>query len=436
MAYTRQYQEEILFPFLVTRTTPTSTTVLKNVYTSVKLTGSRSGTNLPNYKEIIRAGGNATTPYTLDRTKMLEMKGGQGQAILLDWDAVNKRVYTVSEKFSGFIQAESINLVHRSIALPKAEATAKTKIYKKIESMQSQLNGAAALAEGVDVIRQFGAPFAAIVDLTNRRLNRLELERRGLKGTTSFKRIKWAQIVASSYLEYAFGLAPLISDTKKLAEALARWQFEATGESRPQLKAVGRGIDESADSYTVQRAEGMGLVFDVTTRTTTESRVQYIVGLDSSAMAAFGSNDRLLQLCGFDPGNWIPAAWEVVPWSWLVDYFFNVQDILQSGVTSTAGVKWISKSVTQVTTREIYSSLNLKLSRERAMSTYGYVYGYHGSDSPCSLKRIRTTLTRSSPASLGIVPLTFEFPTKWKQLANMAAVLVSRKPSSSALWLY
>jgi hypothetical protein len=436
MAYTRQYQEEYYFPYLVTRTFPDYSGVLIDNKVAVKMTGSRSGTKLDNWKEIIRNGGNATTPYISDRTSMLTMEKGSGSAILQDWDPVKQQVYTVTEKYDGFVQAESTNLSHLSVTLPTSEATALTKIYKKIESMQSQLNSPAVLAEGLDVIRQFGAPFSAIIDLTNRRLNRLELERRGLKGSTSFKRIKWAQIVASSYLEYSFGLKPLISDTEDLAKALARWQYEATGESRTRTRAVGRGIDEVTDAYTVQRAHGMGLVFDVTTRTHTEHRVQYIAGLDASAMAAFGSNDRLLQLCGFNPANWIPAAWEVVPWSWLFDYFFNIQDILQSGVTSTAGVKWISKAVTQVTTREIYATLNQGLSRERAMQTYGYVYGYSGSGSPSSLKRIRTTLSRSVPLSLGIVPLTVSYPTDMKKYANMVAVLFSRKPSSSALWLF
>lgn len=436
MAYTRQYSEEFAFPLKVTRQTPSSTTVLTNMVSRVKMTGNRTGTKLSNWKEIIRSGGNATTPYTLDRTKMLEMTEGSSQAIMQDWDPVKKTIYTVRETMTGYLSPEYANLIHLVPDTSSAEATALTKVYKKIESTISHLNSAAVLAEGVDVIRQFGAPFSAIVDLTNRRLNRLQLESRGLKGSTTFRKIKFAEIVASSYLEYAFGLAPLISDTEKAAEALARWQHEATGESRSRQKAVGRGMDEKVTTSTTVNTQGMGLVHLDNLRTHTEKRVQYVVGLDASAIAAFGSNDRLRQLLGFTPEKWIPAAWEVVPWSWLIDYFFNVQDILQSGVTSTAGVKWISKAVTQVTTRERSLDFNYKLSRERAMNTYGYVYGFTGTGSPGRTVRVRTTLTRSVPQSLGIVPLTVHYPVKWRQYANMAAVLIARRPSSSALWLY
>lgn len=436
MAYTRQYSEEFAFPLKITRTSPASTTVLTNAVTRVKMAGSRTGTKLENWREIIRSGGNATTPYTLDRTKMLEMTGGYSQAVMLDWDPVWKTIYTVRETMSGFLAPENVNLIHLVPDTSAAEATALTKVYKKIESTISHLNSAAVLAEGVDVIRQFGAPFSAIVDLTNRRLNRLQLESRGLKGSTTFRKIKFAEIVASSYLEYAFGLAPLISDTEKAAEALARWQFEATGESRLRQRAGGRGMDEKVTTSTDTDTRGMGLVHLINVRTRTQRRVQYVVGLDASAIAAFGSNDRLRQLLGFTPEKWIPAAWEVVPWSWLVDYFFNVQDILQSGVTSTAGVKWISKTVTQVTTREKSVDFNYKLSRERAINGYGYGYGYSGTGSPGRTVRVRTTLTRTVPQSLGIVPLTVHFPVKWRQYANMAAVLVARRPSSSALWLY
>ena len=171
MAYTRQYSEEFAFPLKVTRQTPSSTTVLTNMVSRVKMTGNRTGTKLSNWKEIIRSGGNATTPYTLDRTKMLEMTEGSSQAIMQDWDPVKKTIYTVRETMTGYLSPEYANLIHLVPDTSSAEATALTKVYKKIESTISHLNSAAVLAEGVDVIRQFGAPFSVIVDLINRCFN-------------------------------------------------------------------------------------------------------------------------------------------------------------------------------------------------------------------------------------------------------------------------
>lgn len=439
MAYTRNYSEDHYFETVSRRAgtgNPNWTTVNSGV-TKVTFSGSRSGSRMPDWKEKIRNGENATTAYTLDRSKLTVRESGALQNYALA-PVVGGKQSWIAESFEGFIQPEYTNLIHRNTNTALAEATALKSIYKKIESTLSQLNGSAVIAEGLDVIRQFGAPFSAIVDLSQRHLNRLYLESRGLSGSTSFRKLKWAQIVAATYLEYAFGLAPLISDTKKVAEAFARWQFEVTEDFRPRTKAVGRGVSISSDlTSAIQVVPSMyGLVVNNNVRTTTEHRVQYVVGLRATPTAAFGSNDRLIQLLGFEPRQWVPAIWEAIPWSWLVDYFSNVQDILAASVTSQAGITWLSKTVVQKTTREQLSPLNLPASQARAATGYGYSAQFSAWGHGGKTTRVRTTLTRSIPASLGVPPLTVSFPTDVQKYVNMAAVLLSRRESSSALWLF
>jgi hypothetical protein len=292
------------------------------------------------------------------------------------------------------------------------------------------MNGSAVVAELGSTLRMFASPFKSIVQLTNKHINRLEKLRRGLKGSRSKKKEDWAKIVGSTYLEYSFGLIPLISDVKDIAETLARWEHEAEEILPPRSKIVSRGETEASETVIQpnQRPNSqMSASFNVHIKKKTNVRVQYVCGLKRSLAADFGSNARLIQLSGFDPSNWVPAIWEAVPWSWLVDYFSNASNVLESAFTSTAQVSWVSKTVSQRTyeTRTCSNGIDFNTTLYARVSLLANPHGFG------SIKLLRTTVTRTDPGSLGIVPLVFEHPFEDAgKVANMIAVLLSRRTTS------
>lgn len=427
MSYSKSYSDQfsIGHSFLV------NSSSLGKTYNR-SYSGSRSGEKMDNYKDKIRAGENASTPYTLNRTKIEKITKGKTIELLRYKTPVSPPTFR-SEVYEGTLQEPPYSLTHLSVNAGEADSVALSKLYKKLDSETSRLNSPAVLAEFLDVVRQFGKPAEALVDLTNRHLNRLELEKRRLTAV-KFNPIRWTEILASTYLEWSFGVKPLISDTKAVAEALAQWQFESSEEILQKLRAkvVSRGlVTNETVRYGATRPSQGSSRYTTTKHKKTEGRIQYVVGLQGDLRADFDSNQRLLQLLGFDHGNWIPAVWEVVPWSWLVDYFFNINNILDAAVTSTARVAWICK--TKVTrTSESYRT------------TLDPVYNYNSSlcdrvsrtnyNAGGSYDVVRTTLSRTVPATLGLPPLYFRHPFKDAgKLANMVAVLFARRPSASAL---
>lgn len=400
----------------------------------------RTGQKVQDYQQIIRNGGNAGSPYLLSAYQVDKSTPSSGTVVRFEaWDGPPKNVWLpyVMQRFTGLWRDPNPNDVsHMAYSQPKAEAMALAKTYSKVRSEYQRLNAAASVAEFGDVIRQFGKPFDAIVDLTNRRLNRLALEKRGLKGTFAFKRLKFAEIVASSYLEYAFGLSPLISDAAKVAEALARYNTEKAENYRFRSRISSKGNDSSVTNSVTHNFTGPNgyVAFKSVTKKETECGVQYVCGLSTNHIAAYESNDRLRQLLGFQPLDWLPAAWEVVPWSWLVDYFSNVGDIVSAAATSVHGVTWINKTVRIKTT--VYQDDTVDASATtKSLPTNVRLAGITNPALGTSTL-VRTTLTRSQPASLGVPPLVFEHPFgNVGKMLNMAAVLISRKPKSSALWL-
>lgn len=403
----------------------------------------KSGTRVDGWRKKIADGANASSAYSRSGTFLVSSEPGKVE--FTGSVKVQTSVYPAAysegyvptrETMKGFASPMVVPS-HLAVSSDKANAAALTETYNKVLAAQRQLNGSAVVAEFAETLYMFGHPFKAIVDLSHRHFNRLTKERRRLKGTIPRQKEDWADIVSSTYLEYAFGLAPLINDAKGFAEALARWNFEGSEEIlAPKKKAVGRGSDKSSSSTTSLfgfDVPSRYLGFIEVKKKTTEAQAQYVVGLSATLQADFQSNERLIQLLGFSPSDWLPGLYEGVPWSWLLDYFTNAGDVLQAACTSTADVKWISKTLKTRTEEE--TSYNPNASLLKVFASQGVLnpnYRGHGG----RFKIVNQSLSRTVPPNLGIPPLIFEFPNRATQFLNMAAVLMQRKKAITSLWKF
>lgn len=416
-----------------------------SLYRTLNTSSTKTGTKVQGWRDKISKGLDASSPYS--RTGVFVVSAIPGDVVFTGSHKVpinhppppaliDYAYWPVRETMKGYaypIVAPS----HLAVSEANADAAALTETYKKVLAAQRQLNASATVAELSETIRQFGRPFRSVVDLSHRHLNRLNKERRRLHGPIKRQKEDWADIVSSTYLEYAFGLAPLIDDTKGIAEALARWNLEGQDEIlAPKKKAVGRGFDRASSSATLHFGGPVPyryLSFTKNSKKVTESRVQYVVGLSATLQADFQSNERLIQLLGFSPQDWIPGIYEGIPWSWLVDYFSNVGNILEAACTSTADVKWISKTVVKRTQEQTFMVPNFE--SLKAYRTNGIVNpSYTGHAGRATV--VSQTLKRTVPASLGIPPLVLSLPSTASKFLNMAAVLLQRQKKLTSQWKF
>lgn len=163
-----------------------------------------------------------------------------------------------------------------------------------------------------------------------------------------------------------------------------------------------------------------------------EFGVRYIVKLKHSLQAEFGSNERLKQLLGFsNPLNFIPTIWEVIPWSWLIDYFLNVQQIIEAGVTATGNVQETIRS--QRTRSKLKGHLTAVKPALVANQfpvnwiTQSAHLGQYVSE--------RTVFDRSLPGNIGLPIPTVSYPNSIRKLANASAALFARRAESHAVWV-
>lgn len=146
------------------------------------------------------------------------------------------------------------------------------------------------------------------------------------------------RVLSGTWLEYQFGWKPLISDITDGAVALA-----GLAQTRPPFKMVrakGSSVDPISTSYDDC---GVGaLVIPRTTIGLKESTVVYrgVVKLNCTPGISMSA-----QNLGFRWDQFVPTVWELIPYSFLVDYFTNVGDILQSWSYASSNMKWASKTV-------------------------------------------------------------------------------------------
>jgi hypothetical protein len=132
--------------------------------------------------------------------------------------------------------------------------------------------------------------------------------------------------IAGQWLEIQYGWKPLLYDLYGIAEALK----PSTG--RLLYQAIGRGRF-SKETHTTSSGN---------TTTTTESRVDHkTVNIRAKCFMDVTVNDAaLLQAMQLGLTNPLTLAWELTPWSFVVDWFLPISDYLE-GLTALQGLSYL-----------------------------------------------------------------------------------------------
>lgn len=224
------------------------------------------------------------------------------------------------------------------------------------------------------------------------------------------KKELYAKHLASSYLSFTFGVAPLADDIAAAAYAVTDLA-ERSGRIK-SISAIGSSSELFEDKVVSNPYCGS---FATQRRTTTiESVVKYRgkVGLD------FSIPGDIAAAFGFSAPDIIPAVWEAVPFSFLIDYFTNVGDVLASvGQRSAPASPYLRYLVQGVKNSWVVKRSGLSWSNDGAI---GYAGSCHGGSSETS----KTTVERSSAAALPPIYFELGMPSV-KQAFNIGALIAA-----------
>lgn len=229
----------------------------------------------------------------------------------------------------------------------------------------------------------------------------------------------WPRAIGGTWLEYSFGWKPLLMDIK---DAYSAYE-ELT--NRTVVKMISAGAVTTYD--TTSDIAGLGGV-NVTARygaaqygyvksfdtLEEQHKVRYRGCYVAQATAAKWQNYKLF---GFTPDEFVPAAWELLPWSWLVDYFTNIGDLLNNSVTSTQDVKWVNKTILRSTRWYGYGVVDTAFI-QRSVGAQNKVVTW---GSPGSFEMTRKEVSRSSASGVPMPRFMVDGPGAG-QLTNIAAL--------------
>jgi hypothetical protein len=221
--------------------------------------------------------------------------------------------------------------------------------------------------------------------------------------------------LADTWLEYMYGWRPLVSDISSGYEAVTRYHHQL----KPWKRVKGEGVafGPMTESFGTETFAG-GITISYRTRSRDEYHVKYY-GL-VTVLNPYGYLPNMRNW-GADLRSFVPSLWELIPYSFLVDYFTDIGDVLSAFAFNQADLRWKVKGTKNSRIVETFDE-RLVPSTDPTFVTVADV------GTPGKLRYSRDSVSRSSYTANLIPSFGFEIPgmssLKW---LNMAALARSQK---------
>lgn len=301
--------------------------------------------NEPGFKRRSLAGELVNNPmwkfaYSLKEMPVCVHMGGQCQ-YYDDYEAWEKFpiAHTLTAPYSTFVDSLLSPFNSESVV-------AQTKAWAEIDV--SEIQGLASLGELPETVKM-------LIDLLKKALKLTLAAKRGDTKTIAKELEDLVSLdgVSNAWLMYRYGIRPLMSDIKNLLSAVQKdleksFRFTSRGKFDTGLLVSERVYDTNAS--TVYRWP----VWKVKTGTRRIFRAGVLVEIDRSI-------DAMSAIWGLDSP--IEAAWELVPFSFILDWFVNVGDCLGAAILNPSlnpKISWVTESL-EFSELAVSNSLNNKV---------------------------------------------------------------------------
>lgn len=379
------------------------------------------GDNLKNWRRLIATGLDATTTLTAD---VATIQPGSLNGSFHTY-VVPVGSYGQNDEATGRAQGAGFLIPSDpgsggGIDVTSADNAAKFHFTQKGISVTQKFQGGIFLGELRETLHMIRQPAKAFRE----GLSRYFISVKKLRRIRNRKLL--GRAVTDTWLEFAFGWRPLVSDIDAGAKALADLQA-----SDPSFERItGRGSSFVDRGSLPVGASNGGLSW-----TYRPARFDKATVIYRGAIGVTPSKSKLLDpaYLGFDPVSWVPTVWELIPYSFLVDYFTNIGDVINAWAFQRGSLRWCNRTIVREAVRS-NKELNY-ISFKQIGSDFG---GYktftqqsitcplmNGPDGPHFGETRRRFIQRASFSGSLIPNFQFEVPgvgTKW---INIGALAVS-----------
>lgn len=378
----------------------------------------RIASDNPKYTSLIKQGADATNDL-LVKAQTVSFKHGYMSGQWVDKVWVPERFGKVIETnfFDNFVpSAHTLN--PPTLFEASVQNQALIGIIKKIRKFEtSDFSGPTFLGELRETVAMIKSPLRSLrtklglfTDLQMRILR--DKQAKGKR----FKPDSWRKVLSDTYLEFVFGAQPLISDIAAIADLYLESKTAAFSNGLKRLSYRYSDVTASVgDPGYVAGWPGTGFTVPISLVRHSRSSYQYVVWIDQSLIFHDEGMGFLSDAAKFDLSEVVPTAWELIPWSFLIDYFTNIGDVL--GCTFNYNRNVAFSKVTSFNTVTLYhvpgkprsAEPNVYVVKEFKPWTYTSQY---------------TVVKRSKLSRLGFPQLDVQLPSVG-QVTNIAALVSS-----------
>lgn len=402
---------------------------IDNSYLNKVIVGTRSGQAVPEWKSKVGKGQQAGSPYYIDSYTVKNFEDERKTVFQFPGNP------TVFEDVFVGVQYPATEFAHNFTPIPPETVDkALAKVLGKIRSNRTDLNGLVVLGELRETIAMLRRPFSSLTELVTKHITRLNREKaRVRKLPFHVRRNEWSKAITGTWLEAVFGIMPLYADIEGILKAVQRLARQDPKRVRVQGQAdltTSSVVDLGSRNV---MASNLFLYSSTIMDTETTASVRYVVGLECQEVVDQTPLSRLLEASGLTLENFVPAIYELMPWSFLIDYFSNLGTLIEAGTTDTSEVRWV------VRTDRMRSERILTTTPESAapyVASGGAVFHRESGGYGHSVIT-RTTVDRTISDSLGTPKLHVFHPgNSFKKMANITALLEQQRLGSRDLtWL-
>lgn len=328
-------------------------------YSTAKWTNSVTfGDNIKGWRNNLREGLSATTSMT---GTMIEARLTNGSLEVSRPDLagfptrINRNVLTGSLGLDPTPPSGN----PANIDVSKANTQALGKFNRRILEVHTAFNGGVFLGELGQTLRTIRNPAKGLRGLADdwravaQRIRRASSRLTGSGGSRAVRNSNIAQNLSDAWLEVQFGWRPLLNDVDDGCKALA---ILKSGQSLKTRRVTARS---EVDGNPVEVTSGQALSLCVWTNVSITVDHSEVIYRGAVRVEPRNPAQMKAELLGFNPASWLPTAWELVPYSFLIDYFTNVGEIIEGWSALFTRLAWCNRTVRTSYKRTLSSHTDL-----------------------------------------------------------------------------
>ncbi len=362
-----------------------------------------TGTENPRHVQQIRDGRDATTAMQASLLHMEYVPGYLHTSTKINPTVCPPKKVGTNTWTGNLNQSSGSGTDPTSISITAADSQALMKLYASLRHSQTSFQGGVFLGELAETLHLLRHPAQTLRTGVDSYLKSVKRQVKRNPPRLS------SRIVSDTWLEHSFGWQPLMHDIRdaslalhKLAHRRATKRVKVSFKTQSVVLASAGATAPATPFYGIERL-------------ITECIVIYSAGLKCHVVDPIV---RPILEVGLTPSNFVPTVWELIPYSFLVDYFTNVGAVLDAWSFPRSEISYVSKTVLRRTEKVVTGlTFNTKVFFTTGS---GIDYAFDPGEFRLRRKLVDRTLVATLPLPAVHLKLPGTSSLKWLNIAALA----------------